>query len=147
MADAASLRPIEILLVEDSPSDVELTLEALEEGRIANLVTVVTDGELALAHLRQALAGTVRRPDLILLDLNLPKMDGREVLHEIKRDPDLRRIPVIVLTSSRAEQDVLSAYELAANSYVTKPVMADEFIRAVRILEEYWLTIVRLPPK
>jgi CheY-like chemotaxis protein len=147
MADVAIGRPIEILLVEDAIGDVELTLEALEEGRIANRVEVAADGEVAMKYLERSLAGTVPRPDLILLDLNLPRLDGREVLEELKRRPEFLRIPVIVLTSSKAQEDILRAYDLHANSYVTKPVIADEFIRAVRGLKDYWLTIVRLPPR
>lgn len=138
--------PIEILLVEDNPGDVELTLEALEDGRIANRVQVAADGVAALDHLRASQRGAHPRPQLILLDLNLPRLDGRAVLAEIKGDPDLRRIPVIVLTSSKAESDVLAAYDLHANSYVSKPVDAEAFIRAVRQVDDYWLTIVRLPP-
>jgi two-component system, chemotaxis family, response regulator Rcp1 len=147
MADPTDARPIEILLIEDNPGDVELTLEALEDARITNRVTTFNDGEAALAYLQRSLTGAELRPDLILLDFNLPKMDGREVLEELKGHQDLRRIPVIVLTTSSAERDVLKAYELHANSYITKPLAAPDFIRAIQGLEQYWLTIVRLPPR
>ena len=139
-------RPVEILLVEDNPGDVRLTLEAFKEGKLRNRLHVARDGEEALAHLRREGAYTAAsRPDLILLDLNLPKKDGREVLGEIKADPDLRRIPVVVLTTSKAEQDILKAYELHANCYITKPVDLDQFLRVVRAIEEFWLELVKLP--
>ena len=139
-------RPIEILLVEDNPGDVRLTREALIEAKVRNTLTVAWDGVEALACLRQEgeHAGAAR-PDLILLDLNLPRKDGREVLEEIKGDPELRRIPVVVLTTSEAEQDVLRAYDLHVNCYVTKPVDLHQFVRVVRSIEDFWLTIVRLP--
>jgi CheY-like chemotaxis protein len=139
-------KPIEILLVEDNPGDVRLTQEALREGKIGNSLHVVEDGESAMAFVRREgeFAG-MPRPDLILLDLNLPRMDGREVLAQIKADPDLKRIPVVVLTTSRAEEDVLKAYELNANCYITKPVDFEQFIKVVSAVEEFWLTIVRLP--
>ena len=139
-------RPVEILLVEDNPGDVRLTLEALKENRLHNHLHVVEDGEEAMAFLRrESDYADAPRPDLILLDLNLPKKDGREVLAEIKEDPDLKRIPVVILTTSRAEEDVLRMYDLHANCYVTKPVDLDQFIKVVQTIEEFWLTIVRLP--
>ena len=138
---------VEILLVEDSPGDIRLTQEAFKEGKLVNRLHVVQDGEAAMAFLRREGAyAQVIRPDLILLDLNLPKKDGREVLAEIKADGSLRRIPVVVLTTSQAEQDILEAYELHANCYITKPVNFDQFLRVVRSVEDFWLTIVKLPP-
>lgn len=138
--------PIEILLIEDNPGDVRLTREVLKDGRIRNTLNVVGDGVEALAFLRRQ-GEYADRPcqDLILLDLNLPKKDGREVLAEIKADPDLRRIPVVVLTTSSAEIDILAAYDLHANCYITKPVDLDQFVRVVRSIEDFWLSIVRLP--
>ncbi len=142
------LRPIDILLVEDSPADVRLTREALKEAKVLNTLHVVADGMAALAFLRQrGQYASSPRPDLILLDLNLPKKDGREVLAEIKKDQTLQRIPVVVLTTSRAEEDVLRTYELHANAYVTKPVDLPQFLSVVRSLEEFWLAVVTLPPK
>jgi len=139
-------RPVRILLVEDSPSDVALTIAALESGRVANEIAVVGDGEAALAYLhREGEYADATRPDLILLDLNMPKMDGREVLAEVKGDPELKAIPIIILTTSAAESDILRSYELQANSYVTKPVGLDPFLAAVRGIEDFWLTLVRLP--
>jgi len=139
-------RPIEILLVEDNPGDVRLTREALKEDKVHNNLHVVNDGIEALAWLRRqgVHAGAVR-PDIILLDLNLPKKDGREVLSEIKTDEDLRRIPVVVLTTSRAEEDVLRAYDFNANCYITKPVDLEQFMKVVRSIKDFWLTIVKLP--
>jgi chemotaxis family two-component system response regulator Rcp1 len=139
-------RPIEILLVEDSPGDVRLTKEALREGKIRNHLSVATDGELALAFLRREGGyANAPRPDVVLLDLNLPKKDGREVLTELKADPRLRRIPVVVLTTSSNEEDILRAYDLHANCYITKPVDLDQFISVVQSIESFWLTIVTLP--
>jgi chemotaxis family two-component system response regulator Rcp1 len=140
------VEPIEILLVEDSPGDVRLTQEALKDGKVANRLHVVEDGEEAMLYLRQRgkYLGAVR-PDLILLDLNLPKKDGREVLREIKTDEDLKRIPVVILTTSSAEEDVLKTYNDYANCYVTKPMGFDQFINAVRSIENFWLSIVKLP--
>ncbi len=139
-------RPIEILLVEDNPGDVRLTREALKEDKVRNRLHVVEDGLAALAWLRrEGEYARVPRPDIILLDLNLPKKDGREVLSEIKTDKDLKRIPVVVLTTSRAEEDVLRAYNFNANCYITKPVDLEQFIRVVKAIEEFWLTIVKLP--
>lgn len=141
-------QPIEILLVEDNPGDVRLTLEALKEGKIYNNLTVVEDGAEALAFLRrEGRHAQAVRPDLILLDLNLPKKDGREVLADIKNDESLRRIPVIVLTSSQAEEDILKAYDNYANCYVTKPVDVDQLFKIVKSIENFWLAIVKLPPK
>jgi len=136
----------EILLVEDNPGDVRLTREALKEGKILNHVSVVGDGVEALAFLRREdkYANAVR-PDLILLDLNLPKKDGREVLAEIKADAGLKKIPVVILTTSAAEQDVLKTYDLHANCYITKPVDLEQFIKIVRLIEDFWFTIARLP--
>jgi len=139
--------PIEILLVEDSPSDVDLTREALEDTKVHNNLSVVGDGAEALAFLRrQGQYADAPHPDLILLDLNLPKMGGREVLAEIKNDPELRRIPVVVLTTSAAEQDIVESYNLHANCYVKKPVDLDAFIQVVRSIDNFWLAIVKLPP-
>ena len=141
-------RPAEILLVEDNPGDVELTQEALESAKISNHLTVVSDGMEALAYLRrQGPYASAARPDLILLDLNLPKKDGREVLAEIKEDEDLRVIPVVVLTTSKAETDILKTYKLNANSYITKPVDFAGFSQVVRAIECFWFSVVVLPPK
>lgn len=140
--------PVQILLVEDNPGDVLLTREALAEAKVANDLNVVRDGEDAMRFLRrQGDHVDAPRPDLVLLDLNLPRKDGREVLEEIKLDPELRRIPVIVLTTSAAEQDILQTYDLYANSYVTKPLDVDEFLAAVRSIEGFWLEVVRLPKR
>jgi len=140
-------KPIEILLVEDNPGDVRLTVEALKEAKVRNELYVVGDGVAALAFLRrEGEYASAPRPDLILLDLNLPKKDGREVLAEIKGDPDLRRIPVVILTVSQAEEDILRSYDLHANCYVTKPVGLDQFLNIVESIEDFWLTIVQLPP-
>jgi chemotaxis family two-component system response regulator Rcp1 len=138
---------IEILLVEDNPGDVRLTIEALKDVKLLNRMNVVQDGVEALAFLRhEGKYAKAPHPDLILLDLNLPKKDGREVLEEIKQDPDLKRIPVVVLTTSQAEQDILKSYDEHANCYVTKPVDLDQFIAVIKSIEEFWLTIVKLPP-
>jgi two-component system, chemotaxis family, response regulator Rcp1 len=140
-------RPIHILLVEDNAGDVRLTREALKEGKVGNSLTVAPDGVEALAILRQEgrYAGEAR-PDLILLDLNLPKKDGREVLAEIKDNPALKRIPVVVLTTSKAEEDIVRTYDLHANCYITKPVDFDKFVSVVRSIDDFWLSVVRLPP-
>ena len=139
-------RAIEILLVEDNPGDVRLTIEGLNEGKVRNNLHVARDGVEALEFLRrQGRFADAVRPDLILLDLNLPRMDGREVLGEIKSDPDFKTIPVVVLTTSRAEQDILHSYQLQANCYITKPVDLEQFITVVRSIEDFWLTIVTLP--
>jgi CheY-like chemotaxis protein len=137
-------KPIEILLVEDSPSDVRLTIEALKEAKLHNELHVATDGESAMAFLTDP---SKPRPDLILLDLNLPGMDGREVLERVKGDPQLSPIPVVVLTTSKADEDVLRAYRLHTNCYINKPVDLDQFIRVVHSIQDFWLTVVRLPPK
>ena len=148
MSSQSPGKPIEILLVEDNPGDVRLTMEALKEGKVSNKVSVVGNGVDALDFLRrQGTYSTAPRPDIILLDLKLPKKDGREVLAEIKADEDLKLIPVVVLTSSQAEQDVLKTYQLHANCYITKPVDLDQFIAAIKSLEEFWFTVVRLPRK
>ena len=144
----ADTRPIEILLVEDSPEDADLTREALEDAKVANNLSVVADGAAALAYLRRE--GEHReapRPDLILLDLNLPKKHGREVLAEIKADEELKLIPVVVLTTSEAEQDIVRSYKLHANCYVTKPLDLDQFVTVVKSIEDFWLAIVKLPPE
>ena len=139
-------RPVEILLVEDNPGDVRLTIEALKEGKMSNNINIVGDGAEALAFLHQSgNYADAPRPDLILLDLNLPKKDGREVLEEIKENPELKRIPVVVLTTSQAEQDILKVYDLHANCYITKPVDLDQFMKVVKSIEDFWLTVVRLP--
>jgi CheY-like chemotaxis protein len=146
MASQTVPRSIEILLVEDSPGDVRLTLEAFKEANLFNRLSVVGDGVEGLAFLRrEGKYADSPRPDLILLDLNLPRKDGREVLAEIKADEDLRRIPVVILTISKAEEDILRTYDLHANCYVTKPVDLDQFIKVVKSIEDFWLSIVRLP--
>jgi chemotaxis family two-component system response regulator Rcp1 len=139
-------RSIEILLVEDNPSDVRLVQEGLKDGKLRNSLNVVGDGEDALAFLRnEGEYQDAPHPDLILLDLNLPRVDGREILTQIKSCPDLKHIPVVVLTTSKSEEDILRSYELQANCYITKPVDLDQFIAIVQSIEEFWLTIVRLP--
>jgi chemotaxis family two-component system response regulator Rcp1 len=139
--------PVQILLVEDSPGDIRLTREVLRDAKIANELHIVGDGEAAMSFLhRTGEYADARRPDLILLDLNLPRKDGREVLSELKDDAELHRIPVIVLTTSAAEQDILRSYDLQAACYITKPIDLDEFIAVVRSIESFWLSIVRLPP-
>ncbi|WP_119460853.1 response regulator [Rhodospirillaceae bacterium SYSU D60014] len=141
-----TVRPIDILLVEDNPGDVRLTKEALKESRILNNLYFARDGVEALAFLtQQEPYQEVPRPDLILLDLNLPRKDGRELLAEIKQHQELKRIPVVILTTSEAEQDILKTYELHANCYITKPVDLDKFVDIVKGLEEFWLSIVKLP--
>jgi CheY-like chemotaxis protein len=146
MVSAQYGRPVEILLVEDNPGDVRLTREALREGQITNRLSVAPDGVEALAFLRRAgRYADAPRPDVILLDLNLPRMDGRELLAAIKADSQLRRIPVVILTTSSDERDVLRAYELHANCYITKPVDFEQFIGVVQAIESFWLTIVTLP--
>jgi chemotaxis family two-component system response regulator Rcp1 len=139
--------PVEILLVEDNPGDVRLTREALKEGKVYSNLHWAKDGVEALEFLRrEGLHANAPRPDIILLDLNLPKKDGREVLAVIKREDSLKHIPVVVLTTSKAEEDVLRSYELHANCYVTKPVDLDKFIQVVKSIDRFWLTIVTLPP-
>ncbi len=141
-------RPIEILLVEDNPGDVRLTQEAFKEGKVRNKLHVAWDGIEAMAFLRREdKFADAPHSDLILLDLNLPKKDGREVLAEIKQDPKLKRIPVVILTTSKAEEDILKTYDLHANCYITKPVDLEQFIKVVKCIEEFWLTVVKLPAK
>lgn len=140
-------RAIEILLVEDNPGDVRLTQEALKENKIRNNLHVAKDGVEAMEFLRRIRDyGESPRPDLILLDLNLPKKDGREVLAEIKSDEKLRSIPVVILTTSDAEDDIAKAYQMYANCYVRKPIDLNRFIEVVRVIENFWLSIVELPP-
>ena len=140
-------RPVEILLVEDNPGDARLTREALKDAKVYSNLHWVKDGVEAMQFLRrQGKYASVPRPDIILLDLNLPKKDGREVLQDIKNDGDLKRIPVVVLTTSKAEEDVLRTYNLHANCYVTKPVDLEKFIVVVKSIDAFWLTVVTLPP-
>jgi two-component system, chemotaxis family, response regulator Rcp1 len=140
-------RPIEILLVEDNPGDVRLTREALKEAKVRNSLSVVGDGVDAMAFLRrEGTHSAAPRPDIILLDLNLPKKDGRQVLAEIKASPELRRLPVVILTTSKAEEDILKTYDLHANCFITKPVDFDQFVKVVHSIEHFWLSIVTLPP-
>ncbi len=140
--------PIEILLIEDNPGDVELTKIALEDSKISVNLNIVEDGVEAIAFLRrEGKYANVPYPDIVLLDLNLPKKDGREVLAEIKADEKLKRIPVVVLTTSQAEEDVLKVYNLSANCYITKPVDFDQFVKIVQSIENFWFTIVKLPPE
>jgi chemotaxis family two-component system response regulator Rcp1 len=141
-------RPIVILMVEDNPGDVRLTVEALKEGKVRNILHTVEDGEEAMKFLhRQETYTQAPRPDLVLLDLNLPKKNGREVLAEIKVDPELRRIPVVILTVSKAEQDIVKTYDLHANCYINKPVDLEQFLTVVQSIENFWLTVVKLPPR
>jgi chemotaxis family two-component system response regulator Rcp1 len=148
MNDALAIRPIEILLVEDNLGDVRLTQEALKDAKVANTIHVAEDGVAALDFLyRRGAYPEVPRPDLILLDLNLPRKNGREVLEQIKQDAHLRSIPVVILTTSQAEEDIANAYRLHANCYITKPVEFAQFIRVVRAIEEFWFTIVTLPDR
>jgi len=135
--------PIEILLVEDNPADVRLTVEALKDARVANRLHVARDGVEAISMLNDQ-TGTIPRPDLILLDLNLPRKDGREVLHEIKQDERLRHIPVVILSTSQAEQDIAESYRLHANAFITKPVEIEQFFQAVRSIELFWLENAKL---
>jgi CheY-like chemotaxis protein len=148
MTDLFVAHPVEVLLVEDDPGDVLMTQEAFSDYKISNRLTVVTNGEDAISYLRKegAYAGAVT-PDLVLLDLNLPRRDGREVLREVKTDPVLRRIPVVVLTTSDAEEDVLATYDLHANAYVRKPVDFEQFVAAVRGIDDFFITVVRLPSR
>jgi CheY-like chemotaxis protein len=147
-APADGKSPIEVLLVEDDPGDVLMTQEAFEEHKLRNRLTVVSDGAEALAYLRrEGRYADAVLPDLILLDLNLPRRDGREVLAEIKKDDGLCQIPVVVLTTSAAEEDVLRSYQLHANAYVTKPVDFERFISVVRQIDEFFVSVVKLPPR
>jgi two-component system response regulator len=141
------MKPIEILLVEDNPGDADLAREALASGKVRNTLHHVGDGLAAMDFLRrQGKYVGVPRPDLILLDLNMPKKDGREVLAEVKADADLKRIPVVILTTSKAEEDILKTYNLHANCFITKPIDLHQFIKVVQAIEEFWFTIVKLPP-
>ena len=147
MKDPQLNKSIDILLVEDNPGDADLAREALESSKLYNRLYVVDDGEKAMSFLRrQDLYTDVPRPDLILLDLNLPRKDGREVLAEIKEDEYLKSIPVVILTTSRAEEDVLKSYNLHANCYISKPIDLNQFLHVVRSIENFWLSIVILPP-
>ena len=140
-------RPVQILLVEDNPGDVRLTKETLKDAKLMVDLHVVGDGVEAMAFLRQeGKHASAPCPDLVLLDLNLPKKDGREVLAEIKQDPDLRRIPVVVLTISNAEEDILKSYNLHANAYVNKPLDLEQFAKITKAIEDFWFTVVKLPP-
>jgi CheY-like chemotaxis protein len=148
MNDESQGSLVEILLVEDNPGDVRLTEEAMKEAKMRNNLSVACDGVEAMAFLRQeGEYADAPRPDVVLLDLNLPKKDGRAVLAEIKADPDLRRIPVVILTSSKAEEDVLNSYDLHANCYVTKPGDLEQFIEVVKSVGDFWVQIVKLPPE
>ncbi len=146
MSSCIEGRPIEILLVEDNPGDVRLTREAFKEAKVRNNLHAVGDGVEAMEFLRrEGEHASAPRPDLILLDLNLPRKDGREVLAEVKEDPELRRIPVVILTTSKAEEDIARTYDLHANCYIAKPVDFDRFIDVVKKIEGFWLTVVKLP--
>lgn len=148
MPDRPPSHFIEILLVEDDPGDVLMTQEAFSDYRIANRLTVVSNGEDAIAYMRkQGRFTDVATPDLVLLDLNLPRRNGREVLTDIKSDPVLRRVPVVILTTSEAEEDVIAAYDLHANAYVRKPVDFEQFVAAVRAIDDFFITVVRLPSR
>ncbi len=141
-------QPIEILMVEDNPGDARLAEEALRDGKVFNNINVVPDGEQAMHYLRRQDCFTdAKRPDIILLDLNLPRKDGREVLAEIKSDPTLQRIPVVVLTTSESEEDILHTYDLHANCFIIKPVDFEQFIKVVKSIEGFWFTIVKLPSR
>lgn len=143
-----SVRPVDILLVEDNPGDVRLTKEALRDAKVLNEIYVARDGVEAMEFVhREGSFSDVPVPDLILLDLNLPRKDGREVLAEIKKDPRLKRIPVVVLTTSKADEDIVKTYNLHANAYITKPVDLNRFVDIIHALEEFWFSIVKLPPK
>jgi two-component system response regulator len=142
-----NINPVEILLIEDNPGDVRLTIEALKESKIINNLNIVYDGIEAMEYLtKQGKFKDKPRPELILLDLNLPKKDGREVLAEIKANDKLKRIPVVILTTSEADEDILRTYQLHANCYITKPVNMDQFIKVVKSVGDFWFSIVRLPP-
>ena len=148
MSEPCPVEPIEVLLVEDDPGDVLMTQEAFADYKISNKLTVVTNGEDAIAYIRkQGRFADVPTPDLVLLDLNLPRRDGREVLRDIKSDPELRRIPIVILTTSEAEEDVVASYLLHANAYVRKPVDFDQFVAAVRAIDDFFITVVRLPSR
>jgi len=141
-------RPIQILMVEDNPDDIELTVEALKDSRVRNHLIVVKDGEEAISYLQgKGQYQNAVRPDLILLDLNMPRKNGRDVLREIKNDPKLKRIPVVILTTSQAEEDIIHTYDLHANCYITKPLDFNQFLKVVKSIEDFWLTVVKLPPR
>lgn len=147
MPNSRAVQPIDILLVEDNPGDARLTQEVLKDSKIKNTLHIVTDGVEAMEFLhRRGSFQAAPRPDIILLDLNLPRMDGREVLHAIKDEESLRRIPIVIMTTSDDEQDILNAYDLYANCYITKPVDFQRFIEIVKTIENFWFSIVRLPP-
>ena len=140
-------KAVEILLIEDNPGDVRLTVEALKESKIINNLNVVYDGIEALSYLqKEGIYKDKPRPDLIILDLNLPKKDGREVLGEIKSEDSLKQIPIVILTTSEAEEDIIKSYELHANCYITKPVNMEQFIKVVKSIGDFWFSIVMLPP-
>jgi CheY-like chemotaxis protein len=148
MSEDDDMRPVEILLVEDDEGDILLTNEALDLSRITNNISVARNGEEALKFLRRAEGfQDAPRPDIVLLDLNLPRVDGREVLAQVKDDPDLRRIPIIVLSTSDTEEDILSSYDLHANAYITKPVDFDRFLGVIRSIDDFFVTVVRLPTR
>jgi two-component system, chemotaxis family, response regulator Rcp1 len=148
LTEAIGITPIDILLVEDNPGDARLAQEALRDSKIHNVISVARDGVEAMQFLRkEERFAAAKTPDLVLLDLNLPRKDGREVLAEIKSDPVLRRIPVVILTTSRDEEDVVRTYDLHANCFITKPIDLSQFMRVVRSIESFWLSIVKLPPK
>ncbi|MBP1722690.1 MAG: Two-component system response regulator [Deltaproteobacteria bacterium] len=148
MNSARGGRPIHILMAEDNPDDIELTIEALKDSRVRNRLIVVKDGEEAISYLQgNGKYQHAVRPDLILLDLNMPKKNGRDVLREIKNDPKLRRIPVVILTTSQEEDDIAYTYDLHANCYITKPLDFNQFLKVVKSIEDFWLTVVRLPPQ
>jgi chemotaxis family two-component system response regulator Rcp1 len=148
MTETRGGRPVEILLVEDNPADVRLTVEVFKDSRVTNHISVAADGEEALTFLqKRGRYSGADRPDLIILDLNLPRKDGREVLSDIKADPELKTIPIIVLTTSDADQDVWKAYNAGVNSYITKPVDLEQFIRIVHSIEDFWLSIVKFPTR
>ncbi len=147
MVSEIAVHPIEILLVEDNPGDARLAWEVFQDAKVRNTLHLVDNGQEAMDFLRkEGKHARVQRPDLILLDLNLPGKDGREVLAEIKGDPDLKRIPVVILTVSKDEEDVLKTYNLNANCFITKPIDLNQFIKVVKSIEDFWLTVVKLPP-
>jgi two-component system, chemotaxis family, response regulator Rcp1 len=148
IAQKTETRPVDILLVEDNPGDVRLTKEALKDAKVLNEIYVARDGVEAMQFVhREGSFANAPMPDLILLDLNLPRKDGREVLAELKKDPKLQHIPVVVLTTSKADEDIIKTYNLHANAYITKPVDLNRFVEIMHALEQFWFTIVKLPPK
>ncbi len=147
MRYSKKIRPVEVLLIEDNPGDIRLTKEAMKEAKIVNNLNVVEDGVEALDYLKKkGKYKDVNQPDLILLDLNLPKKNGREVLAELKQDVNLKQIPVVILTVSKAEEDIIKTYELHANCFITKPVDMDQFTKVVKSIDDFWFSIVKLPP-